>query len=179
MSSAYCKFAPGHAIHGSYHDMEYGFPIDDERVLFERMALEIMQAGLSWEIVLKKRAGLNKAFDRFNVDRVAAYTSADIKRLLADKDIIRNRLKIAAIVENAERVMKLRDSHGGLAKWIATHHPLSKAEWVALFRKQFRFMGGEIVSEFLMSIGYLPGAHETDCKIYKLITKRKPAWMKA
>lgn len=176
--SGYCKVAPGHPVHASYHDTEYGFPVDDERILFERMALEIMQAGLSWEITLKKRKGLNKAFDRFSVNKVATYGAKDVKRLLADKNIIRNRLKILAIIENANRVKDLRKSHGGLAKWIAAHHPLGKAEWVKLFKKQFKFMGGEIVGEFLMSIGYLPGAHHDKCPVYKIIAKQKPQWMR-
>ena len=175
--SGYCKIAPGHPVHHDYHETEYGFPVSDERVLFERLALEIMQAGLSWEIVLKKRRGLNRAFHRFSVNKVAAYGSRDIKRLLADANIIRNRLKIEAIIANAKRVRQLRASHKGFAKWIAAHHPRSKPEWVKLFRKEFKFMGGEIVGEFLMSIGYLPGAHRAQCKVHKAILKRKPAWL--
>src|SRR3984885_12841343 len=98
--SGYCKIAPGHPVHHDYHAKEYGFPTADERVLFERMAMEIMQAGLSWEIVLKKRKGLNRAFDRFVVSKVAKYGAKDVKRLLGDENIIRNRLKIQAIVVN-------------------------------------------------------------------------------
>ena len=159
-------------MHHDYHEKEYGFPASDERVLFERMALEIMQAGLSWEIVLKKRKGLNRAFYRFNVNKVAKYDAKDVRRLLKDENIIRNRLKIKAIIENARRVQQLRKSHKGFANWIAAHHPLSKEQWVKLFREQFKFMGGEIVGEFLMSIGYLPGAHHKICKIYAAIYKR-------
>lgn len=177
--SGYCDIAPGHPVHGDYHDTEYGFPVDDERMLFERLALEIMQAGLSWEIVLKKRKNLNCAFDRFAVSKVAAYDADDMKRLLADEGIIRNRLKIQAIITNAQLVMDLRKSHKGFAAWIEAHHPRSKDEWVKLFRKNFKFMGGEIVGEFLMSIGYLPNAHKKTCPVYKKIIKHKPAWMKA
>src|ERR1700722_14613606 len=117
--SGYCKIAPGHPIHHDYHEKEYGFPVTDERVLFERLALEIMQAGLSWEIVLKKRQGLNRAFNRFSVNKVAAYGARDVKRLLADEGIIRNRLKIKAIIANAQRLKELRKSHKGFAQWIA------------------------------------------------------------
>lgn len=176
--SGYCDIAPGHPVHGDYHDTEYGFPVTDERVLFERMALEIMQAGLSWEIVLKKRKGLNRAFDRFTVSKVAKYTAKDIKRLLADENIIRNRLKIEAIIANARLVLEMRKSHQGFAAWIDAHHPLGKDEWVRLFRKNFKFMGGEIVGEFLMSIGYLPHAHRKTCPVYQDIIRRKPAWSK-
>src|SRR5580704_1722246 len=149
--SFYCQIAPGHPVHGAYHDKEYGFPVTEERVLFERLALEIMQAGLSWEIVLKKRRNLNRAFDRFAVNKVAAYGAKDVKRLLADEGIIRNRLKVQAVIENARRVQELRKSHRSFARWIAAHHPLPKEVWVRLFRQTFDFTGGEIVNEFLMS----------------------------
>ncbi len=173
--SAYCDIAPGHPVHGDYHDKEYGFPVADERILFERLALEIMQAGLSWEIVLKKRKALNRAFDRFTVTKVATYGARDIKRLLADEGIIRNRLKIEAIIANAQKILELRKSHKGFAKWLAAHHPLTKPEWVKLFKQTFKFTGGEIVGEFLMSIGYLPGAHKKSCPVYKTILGQKPA----
>ena len=98
-------------------------------------------------------------------------------RLLADAGIIRNRLKVAAAIENAKRLQAIRKSHGSFAAWIAAHHPLPKADWVELFRKTFKFMGGEIVGEFLMSIGYLPGTHREDCPVYARIAKLSPPWM--
>ena len=167
MSRQYCEFAPQHPVHGPYHDTEYGFPVEDERVLFERLCLEIMQSGLSWEIVLKKRKALNAAFDGFRVAKVAAYGADDVERLLADEGIIRNRLKIAAIITNAGVVLELRKSHGGFAQWLATHHPRDKAQWVKLFKKTFKFTGGEITNEFLMSIGLLSGAHWEGCPVYR------------
>ncbi|NDE90424.1 MAG: DNA-3-methyladenine glycosylase I [Alphaproteobacteria bacterium] len=169
--SGYCKIAPGHAVHHSYHANEYGVPLDSERELFERLCLEIFQAGLSWEIVLKKRPLMVKAFHKFNVDKVAAYNAADVKRLLADPGIIRNRLKVAAIIENAKRIIAMRKTHDGLAGFLAQHHPLSKTAWVKLFKKHFKFVGGEIVGEFLMSIGYLPGSHAENCAVYKRLKK--------
>ena len=177
--SSYCDSAPGHPIHGPYHDTEYGFPLADEAGLFERLSLEIFQAGLSWEIVLKKRPTIVAAFAGFDVDTVAAYGAADTARLLADAGIIRNRLKVAALIENARRLQALRQSHGGLAAWIAAHHPRDKKEWVKLFRQTFLFTGGEIVGEFLMSIGYLPGTHREDCPIFARITALAPPWMAA
>ena len=175
--SSYCDSAPGHPIHGPYHDTEYGFPLADEAGLFERLSLEIFQAGLSWEIVLKKRPTIVAAFECFDVDTVAAYGEADTARLLADAGIIRNRLKVAAIIENARRLQALRESHGGLAAWISAHHPRNKKQWVKLFRATFLFTGGEIVGEFLMSIGYLPGAHCDDCPIFARIAALAPPWM--
>jgi DNA-3-methyladenine glycosylase I len=158
-------------VHASYHDTEYGFPVQDESVLFERLALEIMQAGLSWETVLKKRAALRRAFDGFEVDRVATYGEKQVQRLLADAGIIRNRLKIRAIIANARTLVTLRAEAGGFYAWLMVHHPQDKAAWVRLFKKTFLFTGGEIVGEFLMSIGLLEGAHRKDCPVYRKIQK--------
>ncbi|MFA4994639.1 MAG: DNA-3-methyladenine glycosylase I [Bdellovibrionales bacterium] len=165
--------APKHPIHAGYHNTEYGFPVSDERVLFERLCLEIMQAGLSWEIVLKKRKALNKAFNGFRVAKVAKYGAKDIGRLMGDETIIRNKRKIQAIIDNAKIILALRKSHRGFAPWLAAHHPRSKAEWVKLFRETFKFTGGEITGEFLMSIGLLPGAHAPSCPIFRKIKREK------
>ena len=174
----YCD-AADHPVHGPHHDQEYGFPVTDEAVLFERLCLEIFQAGLSWEIVLKKRKTTFAAFNGFDVDAVAAYGDKDVARLLADPGIIRNRLKVASIIDNAKRFQELRETHGGFAGWLAAHHPGHKKDWVKLFRKTFRFTGGEIVNELLMSIGYLPNAHREDCPVYARIAKLNPPWMTA
>jgi len=176
MSIEYCEKAPKHPVHAVYHNTEYGFPVKSEKALFERLSMEIMQAGLSWETVLKKRKAFNKAFDGFSVQKVAAYGSKEVARLMADESIIRNRRKIEAIVANAQTILTLRTTHGSFAKWLAAHHPRSKKEWIALFKKTFTFTGGEITGEFLMSIGYLPGAHEPDCKIYKAVMAENPPW---
>jgi DNA-3-methyladenine glycosylase I len=174
---SYCKIAPGHPLHGPYHDTEYGFPVIDEASLFERLILEINQAGLSWTTILAKRQNFRAAFDNFAVDRVAAYGMRERKRLLNDATIVRNRLKIDAAIENARRIRDLRSTHGSFAAWLAGYHPLSKPEWVKLFKKTFTFTGGEITGEFLLSIGYLPGAHQQDCPVYKKIARLKPPWM--
>ena len=176
MSAAYCRIAPGHPVHGLYHDSEYGFPTGEESVLFERLVLEINQAGLSWLTILKKRGAFRAAFADFDVDRVAAFGPTDTDRLLADSGIIRNRLKIEAAAENARRIQILRKSHGSLTGWLEAHHPRSPQEWTRLFRQTFRFTGGQIVNEFLMSVGYLPGAHEPDCPIFTRILEHSPPW---
>ena len=177
--SGYCDIAPGHPLHGPYHDHEYGFPQRKEAVLFERLLLEINQAGLSWETMLRKRDGFRAAYSGFDVDRVARYGERDRARLLADPGIIRNRLKVEAAIHNARIIQQLRDTHGGFAAWLDAHHPLPKAEWVKLFKKTFRFTGGEITGEFLMSLGYLPGAHRQDCPAYRRAAKQRPPWMDA
>jgi DNA-3-methyladenine glycosylase I len=175
---AYCLISAGHPVHGPYHDQEYGFPVKDERALFERLILEINQAGLSWLTILKKRESFKAAFDDFDVDRVAAYGEQERQRLLADPGIIRNRLKVDAAIENAKRVQQLRESHG-VARWLEAHHPRSADEWQKLFKKTFVFTGGEITRSFLLSIGYLDGTHDADCPVYHRIAKRKPKWMSA
>jgi DNA-3-methyladenine glycosylase I len=176
LSAAYCRIAPGHPVHGLYHADEYGFPTSEESVLFERLVLEINQAGLSWLTILKKRAAFRAAFANFEVDRVAGFGPADIERLLSDSGIIRNRLKVEAAAENARRIRALRQSHGSFAGWLDAHHPRSPQDWTRLFRQTFRFTGGQIVNEFLMSIGYLPGAHEPDCPIFARILEHSPPW---
>lgn len=163
-------------LHQTYHDEYYGFPIHDDNELFGRLIMEINQAGLSWETILKKEASFRKAYSQFNIKKVAAYSEADRERLMADPGIIRNRLKINAAIENAKTILLLQKEYGSFEKWLDAHHPLSKEEWVKLFKKTFRFTGGEIVSEFLMSTGYLPGAHDKTCSIYNKVLKAKPRW---
>ena len=177
--SGYCRVAPGHEFHGPYHATQYGFPIVDDDLLFERLVLEINQAGLSWLTILKKQAAFRAAYSDFAIAKVARYGDKQRERLLNDASIIRNRLKVDAAIENARRIIALQKKHGSFAAWLASHHPLTKAEWVKLFKREFVFTGGEIVGEFLMSIGYLPGAHAEDCPVYKKIAAKRPPWLKA
>lgn len=176
IAGSYCDFAPGHPDHGPYHDEEYGFPVTDDRALFERLSLEINQAGLSWLTILRKRKAFRKAFAGFDPARVARFGAADRRRLLADAGIVRNRLKVDAVIENARRIVALRKTHGSFAGWLDAHHPSSREDWVRLFRETFRFTGGEIVGEFLISTGYLPGAHRRGCPVAARIAKAKPRW---
>ena len=173
---SYCDIAPGHPIHGPYHDTEYGFPVRDDAVLLERLALEINQAGLSWLTILKKREAFFSAFEGFDVGRVAGYGEPEKARLLADAGIVRNRLKVDAVIHNAQVVGGLIAEHGSFAAWLDLQHPLPKDDWVRLFKKTFRFTGGEITGEFLMSTGYLPGAHDERCPVYREVLALKPPW---
>ena len=175
---SYCRVAPGHPWHGPYHDREYGFPLRDDDALFERLVLEINQAGLSWLTILKKRQAFRDAFDGFEIARVARYGERQRRRLLGDAGIIRNRLKVDAAIENARRIRELQDSHGSFRRWLEAHHPLPKDEWVPLFKRTFRFTGGEITGEFLMSTGYLPGAHERRCPVFARVVSKRPPWMR-
>ncbi len=163
-------------LHQVYHDQHYGFPIRDDNELFGRLILEINQAGLSWTTILKKQTNFRHAYHQFDIRKVAAYKQKDIQRLLNDEGIIRNKLKIRAAIENAQTILLLQKQYGSFKKWIDVHHPLPKEAWVKLFKKTFYFTGGEIVNEFLMSTGYLPGAHEKKCPIHQKVLKQKPAW---
>ena len=187
---SYCKFinslkADEQNVHREYHDKHYGFPIHDDNELFCRLILEINQAGLSWTTILNKQESFRKAYHNFEIKKVAGYKEKDFKRLMNDAGIIRNRLKINAAIENAKTVLRLQKEFKSFKNWLDHHHfrmdpfgTKTKEEWTKLFKQTFRFTGGEIVNEFLMSTGYLPAAHEESCPVYKKILKAKPAWAK-
>jgi DNA-3-methyladenine glycosylase I len=158
-------------LHKNYHDHHYGFPLTDDNELFGRLLMEINQAGLSWETILKKESSFRIAYRNFNIAQVAAFTEADRERLLSDAGIIRNRLKVNAAIENARTILTLQREFGSFSQWLAHHHPQPKEDWVKLFKKTFCFTGGEIVNEFLMSIGFLPGAHAEDCPVYQQLLR--------
>lgn len=181
MSLTYCEYCKNHPediFNVTYHDTQYGFPIDDNNQLFERFVLEINQAGLSWITILKKADNFRKAYDGFNIKKVANYAEDDRNRLLADAGIIRNRLKVNAAIVNAKKILELQKEYGSFKAWLDANHPLTKEEWTKLFKKTFSFTGGEIVNEFLMSTGYLAGAHEAGCPVYKIVADLDPAWMR-
>lgn len=178
---SYCSYLQGmigaqRELHQVYHDRQYGFPIHDDDELFARLVLEINQAGLSWELILKKQVGFRRAYDNFNIEKVAAYNEATQLRLMNDAGIVRNRLKINAAIENAKTIRQLQKDFGSFEKWLDSHHPKSLTEWMKLFKKNFKFTGGEIVNEFLTSTGYLPGAHRVNCPVYQQVLKANPAW---
>lgn len=172
----YCNSHPEDAFNKTYHDAQYGFPIHDDNLLFERLVFEINQAGLSWITILRKADNFRRAYHGFDIERIAKYGEGDRARLLSDAGIIRNRLKVNAAIENARRILPLREQYGSFEGWLDHHHPLEKESWIKLFKKTFVFTGGEIVNEFLLSTGYLPGAHDEDCPVYKKVVKLNPAW---
>ncbi|MCU7614870.1 DNA-3-methyladenine glycosylase I [Chryseobacterium sp. GMJ5] len=166
------------ALHKKYHDYHYGFPIHNDDELFGRLIMEINQAGLSWETILKKEEGFRKAYDQFNIKKIAAYEEKDRERLLNDPGIIRNKLKVNAAIENAKTILALQKEFGSFEKWLEHHHPQTLPEWMKIFKKTFKFTGGEIVNEFLMSIGFLKGAHAEGCVVNEEILKHDPMWRK-
>ena len=173
----YCNTHPEDIYNRTYHDRLYGFPIQNDDELFERLILEINQAGLSWITILKKAENFKSAYAGFNIETVAAFSMADRERLLADAGIIRNRLKVNAAIENANRILALRAETGTFKNWLDSHRQPDLEGWTRLFKKNFVFTGGEIVKEFLMSTGYLPGAHDETCPVYHEVAALQPAWM--
>lgn len=169
----YCKTLPEDNHHRIYHDNHYGFTIEGDNELFERFVFEINQAGLSWDLILKKQETFRQAYHKFDIETVAKYDEKEVERLLNDAGVIRNKLKINAAIHNAKEIQKLQAEHGTFKNWIDHHHPKTKEEWVKIFKKKFKFTGGEIVNEFLMSTGYLSGAHDADCHILKKIQNGK------
>lgn len=178
-SNSYCNFAYNQKednIHKLYHDTQYGFPIYSDNELFGRLILEINQAGLSWDIILKKQENFRIAYSNFDIKSVANYNQTDINRLLNNTGIIRNKLKINAAIHNASVIMKIKQKMGSFQLWLDHHHPKTKDQWVKLFKKTFKFTGGEITGEFLMSTGYLEGAHHKNCPIFSKVLKNNPMW---
>ncbi len=173
----YCFSHPEDTLNKAYHDTQYGFPLRDDNLLFERLILEINQAGLSWITILRKAEHFRRAYHGFDIERIAKYGEKDRARLLADPGIIRNRLKVNAAIVNAQRILELRKVQGSFKGWLDANCRLSKEEWTRLFKRTFVFTGGEIVNEFLMSTGYLAGAHDETCPIYKRVASLRPAWM--
>jgi DNA-3-methyladenine glycosylase I len=171
---SYCDYVsqlPKDNIHRIYHDTAYGVSIESDDELFERLVLEINQAGLSCNTILNKQQNFKKAFNNFNIKKVAKYTDTDRARLLSDAGIIRNKLKVGAAIYNAGVIFSLQKEHGSFKQWLGMHKGQSKEEWVKLFKQTFRFTVGEIVGEFLMSTGYLPGAHVSSCRFYNKFKK--------
>lgn len=173
----YCLSPDAKEVHVEYHDKAYGFPIHSDNELFGRLILEINQAGLSWEIILNKQKYFELAFDGFNIEKVANYVEADFNRLVNDERIIRNKLKINATIHNAQAILQIQREFGSFKNWLDLEHPKTKDQWVKLFKTRFKFVGGEIVNEFLMSTGYLKGAHDESCPIFDKVKKEKPKWM--
>lgn len=173
---SYCNYVnntvseqPDYLLNKHYHDNQYGFPIDDDNELFGRLILEINQAGLSWTLMLRKQASFRAAYSNYAIEEIAAYDENDRERLMQNPGIVRNRLKINAAIVNAQKILELKSEFGSFKNWLDAHYPLTKAEWIKLFKKTFKFTGGEIVNEFLMSTGYLEGAHSPECPIHEKV----------
>ena len=173
----YVKNLDEEDVHVIYHNTQYGFPVEDDNKLFERLTLEINQAGLSWNTILIKQDNFRKAYSNFDIEKIANYDQGERERLLNDPGIIRNKLKVDAAIYNAQVILELKAEFGSFKNWLDKNHPNRKEDWIKLFKKTFNFTGSEITKEFLLSIGFINGAHSIDCPIYNKIKKLNPKWM--
>jgi len=173
----YCQKLPSDNIHKVHHDTVYGLAITDDNELFGRLLLEINQAGLSWDTILKKEDSFRMAYSNFDIQKIANYTEKDRERLMMDSGIIRNRLKINAAIVNAQRILELQKEHCSFFEWLKIQKAYDIKEWVKIFKKEFKFVGGEIVNEFLMSIGRIEGSHSTNCFRYNDFLAYRRLWL--
>lgn len=162
----------------AYHDTEWGFPVTDDRRLFEKLCLEGFQSGLSWRTILMKRENFRKAFDGFDYRKVAAYTEADVERLLQDAGIVRHRGKIEAVIHNARRLADLVETEGSLSDFVRRYTPADRGDGVALRstcpesvalskelkKRGWKFVGPTTVYAFMQAMG-LVNDHAADCVI--------------
>ena len=163
---SFCRSQPKNSIHRWYHDEVYGKMSSNDNELFGRLIMEINQAGLSWNTVLQKYEGIKKAYSNFDIRKVSQYNEENISTLMKDKSIIKHELKIRSIVYNAQGILQIQKEFGTFKKWILMNKQNSLDNWVKVFKKNFKFVGKEIVKEFLTSNGILNGAHENNCPEY-------------
>ncbi len=169
------------SLYVNYHDNEWGKPQHDEQVLFEFLVLEMFQAGLSWECVLNKRENFRRAFDNFKIEKIASYNEQKINQLLLDKTIIRNRLKLKAMIENSKIFQAIQKEWGSFDNYIwsftnnqvvfeefyeRTTSPLSDKISKDLINRGMKFVGSTIIYAYLQAIGIING-HEKACEYYK------------
>lgn len=180
MSHPYCnyvsKITDESDVDKLYHDHHYGIRIEDDNELFCQLVMEINQAGLSWHTILVKEKNFRNTYHNFDIKKVAKYGEKDFERLMQDAGIIRNRLKINAAIYNAQKILLIQKEFGSFRTWLDIQEKEiegDKKKWLKLFRRHFKFVGGEIVGEFLMSIDMLSGSHGEDCIYYKRLKKQK------
>jgi DNA-3-methyladenine glycosylase I len=155
-----------------YHDREWGVPVRSDRTLFEMLILEGAQAGLSWTTILAKRDRYREVFARFDPARVARYTPADVKRLLTDPGIVRNRLKVAGTVTNAKRFLEVQREFGSFARYLRSFGKIT-AETLSrdLKKRGFTFVGPTIMYAFMQAVGIV-NDHERRCFRWKQLQPR-------
>ncbi|MDA0380405.1 MAG: DNA-3-methyladenine glycosylase I [Bacteroidetes bacterium] len=181
-----CSFCQGNTLYEAYHDLEWGAPQTNDQKLFESLVLETFQAGLNWLTILKKRAAFRKAFDQFDIAKVALYSAEKISELLENSDIIRNRAKIESAINNSRAVLAIQIEHGSFANylWAFTEYQViqnapSSAEEIpsktdlsirlskSLKAKGFSFTGPVVMYAFLQANGFV-NDHTTDCYLYSV-----------
>lgn len=173
MKKTRCTWCESDPIYIEYHDKEWGVPVHDDQMLFEMINLEGAQAGLSWLTILRKRENYRKAFDRFNAKKIIRYNAAKIKSLMKNEGIVRNRLKIHAVIENAKAFLQVQKEFGSFDQYIwsfTSGKPAQKKEALKisevlskdLKKRGFRFVGGTIAYAFMQAVGMV-NDHAPDC----------------
>jgi DNA-3-methyladenine glycosylase I len=195
-----CAWCVGTAAYRRYHDEEWGFPVTDDRRLFEKLCLEGFQSGLSWLTILNKREAFRRAFADFDAERVARFSAADVQRLLADAAIVRHRGKIESTINNARRLLELREEFGSLAAYAwryepspasrprrvtlsalmaLPHSPESQAMSKDLKRRGWSFVGPTTIYAFMQAMGlvndHLEGCHVRPSASAARAASRSPA----
>jgi DNA-3-methyladenine glycosylase I len=183
-----CQWAVGSDLERAYHDTEWGVPVWDDRVLFEFLILEGAQAGLSWVTILNKRENYRRLYDGFDPSKIARYNDTKVAELLADAGIVRNRLKVAASIGNAQAYLRIVEREGSFATWlwqfvggkpiqnawtdfsqVPVSTPESDAMSKALKQAGFKFVGTTICYAFMQAVGMV-NDHTTDCFRYKVLS---------
>ena len=172
MTKRRCDWCKGNHLYENYHDIVWGVPVFEDNILFESLTLEIFQSGLSWITILKKREGFIKAFDSFDIYKIASYDIKKEKELIANTSIIRNNLKIKATINNAKAIKRIQEEHNSFSKYIwnyvnnnpiinkfkslnevPNNTPLAKKICIDLKKKGFKFIGPTIIYSFMQAIG--------------------------
>ena len=181
MTKKRCDWCRGDHLYENYHDTEWGVPVFEDNILFESLTLEIFQSGLSWITILKKREGFLKAFDSFDIYKIAAYDIKKEKELIANTNIVRNNLKIKATINNAKAIIRIQEEYNSFSKYIwayinndpiinkfkslnevPTNTPLSKKICIDLKKRGFKFIGPTIIYSFMQAVG-MTNDHLIDC----------------
>ncbi len=196
MEKIRCGWAGSDPLYIAYHDKEWGVPVYDDRILFEFLILEGMQAGLSWITILRKRENYRQALDNFDAAKIARYKSARKEKLINNAGIIRNRLKIEAIVANAKAYLEVKKEFGSFAKYIwafvdnrpiinkfkimsavPAESEIARTMSKDLKKRGFKFVGPTICYAFMQAVGMV-NDHTVDCfrykEVQKYIRKRMP-----
>ena len=172
MTKRRCDWCKGNHLYENYHDIVWGVPVFEDNILFESLTLETFQSGLSWITILKKREGFIKAFDSFDIYKIASYDIKKEKELIANTSIIRNNLKIKATINNAKAIIKIQEEHNSFSKYIwnyvnndpiinkfkslnevPNNTPLAKKICIDLKKKGFKFIGPTIIYSFMQAVG--------------------------
>ena len=183
-----CRWSASAPEFPHYHDTEWGFPVIDDRRLFEKLSLEGFQSGLSWRTILNKRENFRAAFRDFDIEKIARFTARDVARLLKDEGIIRHRGKIEAVINNAQRAIELVEREGSLAAFLWRYEPKIQAkpqtattcaESIALskdLKKQgWRFVGPTTMFAFMQAMGLI-NDHVEDCVIRARVEKARKSF---